>query len=408
MFVEASKRLGVEAGQTPRRFNDSTIQRISSFTIYFLPGLCALALLAGCGTTTGPRFDAHAATAAKIAALTNLATVALTNAPDSALLQLPTEHFRLGPGDSLEIQLVDETATPTTAGNRAPLTTTIVGPDGKIYFNLLPGLDVWGLTLPETKALIENELTKFVREKPQVSVTLRGVASRQVWLLGRLSKPGIYPLAAPVTLLEALAQAGGPISPPELASLGNGPMSVNFSEDLADLHRSFVIRNGQVLPVDFYRLLKLGDMTQNIYLQPDDFVYVPSAMTREVFVLGAVFQPKSVSYRREMSLVAAIAGAQGTIKDAYLSHVAIVRGSLTKPEIAVVDYKEILKGKSSDVLLEPGDIVYVPYVPYRTLERYANLILNTFVSTVAINEGARAVTRNFAPVGVSIGGGAAH
>ena len=70
--------------------------------------------------------------------------------------------------------------------------------------------------------------------------------------------------------------------------------------------------------------------------------------------------------------------------------VAIVRGSLTEPKIAVVDYKEIVKGKAPDVLLEPGDIVYVPFSPYRTLVKYADLILKTFVQTVAINEGARA------------------
>jgi len=373
--------------------------------ILFLVLVAAMVLLVGCGTTTGPRFDAAATTQARIAELTNLTAVAASAGPDAALLQVPTQYFKLGPGDSLEIQLVGESTTPIATGGRAMPAVTIVGPDGKIYFNLLPGLDVWGLTLAETKALIENELTKYVREKPQVNVTLRSVASRQVWLLGRLSKPGIYPLTTPMTLLEALTVAGGTMSPTELASLGSGPMGVNYSEDFADLQRSFVIRNGQVLPVDFYRLLKQGDMTQNIYLQPDDFVYVPSAVTREVFVLGAVFQPRSVSYRKEMSLVAAIASAQGTIKDAYLSHVAVVRGSLTKPEIAVVDYKAITHGEVPDVLLEPGDIVYVPYVPYRTLERYANLILNTFVSTVAINEGARAVTRNVVPVGVSIGGG---
>ena len=44
----------------------------------------------------------------------------------------------------------------------------------------------------------------------------------------------------------------------------------------------------------------------------------------------------------------------------------------------------------------------MPFAPYRVLERYANLILNTFVSTVAINEGANAVSRNLAPVGVSV------
>jgi len=82
-----------------------------------------------------------------------------------------------------------------------------------------------------------------------------------------------------------------------------------------------------------------------------------------------------------------------------------VRGSLAQPKIAVVDYKQIVKGQAPDVLLEPGDIVYVPFTPYRTLVRYADLILKTFVQTVAVNEGARAVSRNVGPVGVNIGVG---
>src|SRR5690242_593748 len=360
------------------------------------PVVLMLVVLTGCQTKMGPQFDAHAATAARLAGITNLTAVAVTNGEGGDLLQPPAERFKLGPGDRLEIQILGD---PTTR------TTEVVGPDGKIYFNLLPGLDVWGLTLSETKARIEQEMLKYMREPPQVSVTLRSVGSRQVWLLGRLNQPGIYPMTGPMTLLEALAMAGGPVKPAELASLATGPMGVNFSQDIADLRRSFVIRDGRMLPVDFYRLLKEGDMSQNIYLQPDDFIYLPSVVTREVYVLGAVLQPRSVACREQMSLVAAIADAQGTIKDAYLSHVAVVRGSLSHPEIAVVDYKAIVRGRSPDVLLEPGDIVYVPLTPYHTLERYANMILNTFVSTVAINEGARAVSRNVVPVGVSIGGG---
>src|SRR6267154_3167706 len=198
-------------------------------------GILALTVLAGCETATGPHFDPHAATQAQLAALTNLTTVAVTNAADAGLLQPPSQHFTLGPGDRLDIGIVGD---PTT------LTATSVGPDGKIYFNLLPGLDVWGLTIPETKALIEKELTQFTRQPPQVSVTLRGVESRRVWLLGRLNTPGIYPMTAPMTLLEALTVAGGPMSPTTLASAGNGIMGVNFSDDIADLRRSFVIRNG--------------------------------------------------------------------------------------------------------------------------------------------------------------------
>lgn len=359
-----------------------------------LTALVAIMLLAGC-KSTGPKFNAQGDSAAMLAALTNFVTVATNNTGTASLLQPSGENFTLGPGDQLEIEMIGD---PTT------LTTAIVGPDGKIYFYLLPGLDVWGLTLPETKALIEKQLAQFIRQPPQVSVTLHNVESRRVWLLGRLNSPGIYPLAAPTTLLGALAEAGGTVSPATLAVSGGGVAAPSLTEDLADLRHGFVMRDGKILPADFYRLLKQGDMSQNIYLQPDDFVYVPSATTKEIYVLGAVVQPGSVAFRERISLITAVAGGGGTIKDAYLSHVAVVRGSLAQPKIAVVDYKAVIRGQSPDVLLEPGDIVYVPFTPYRTLERYANLILNTFVSTVAINEGARAVSHNVVPVGVTIGG----
>src|SRR5688500_19855020 len=47
------------------------------------------------------------------------------------------------------------------------------------------------------------------------------------------------------------------------------------SEDLADLRRAFIVRRGKLLPVDFYKLLKEGDLYQNIYLEADDFIYMP-------------------------------------------------------------------------------------------------------------------------------------
>ena len=51
-------------------------------------------------------------------------------------------------------------------------------------------------------------------------------------------------------------------------------------------------------------------------------------------------------------------------------------------------------GKAPDVRLEPRDIVYVPLSPYRTLERYARMITDTFVRTIAANEGGHAASRN--------------
>jgi protein involved in polysaccharide export with SLBB domain len=274
----------------------------------------------------------------------------------------------------------------------------VVAPDGKLYFNLLPGIDVWGLTIAQTKATIERELAKFIRDQPQVSLVLREIASKHVWVLGHVQAPGIYPLSAPTTLLEAISLAGGTLN---LSSFRQQDVS-GITDDLADLRRSFVLRQGRMLPIDFQRLLRQGDLSQNIYLQPDDFVYLPAATAREVYVLGAVTQPRAVPYKEGMTVAAAIASAYGTITGAYLQHVAVVRGSLSHPQIAIVDYKYVIRGVASDIALEPHDIVYVPFSPYRYLTRYAQLVVDTFVSSAAINAGTRLVGQPTGVAGVFI------
>ena len=317
-------------------------------------------------------------------ATTNLVTTTLQNPLTPELLQPGTIPFTLGPGDVVDLEIV---GTPTSR------VTTRVGPDGKIYYNLLPGLDVWGLTLTQAREALEKEMGKYLTT-PKVNINLRAVGSKYVWLLGRLNRPGVYPTTGGMTLLEAIAEAGGTAHSSSEAS----------SVELADLRHSFVVRQGKFLPVDFYKLLRQGDLSQNIVLQADDFVFIRSTLDQEVYVLGSVKAPRAVQYVEDMSLVSAIAAGSGPAKyyllenndsgpltkDAYLSHVAIVRGSLAQPEVAVVDYGAIIKGRAQDVRLEPGDIIYVPNSPYMNLKRYFNIILNTFVSTVAANEGIRA------------------
>jgi polysaccharide biosynthesis/export protein len=341
-------------------------------------------LLTGCyATKTGKKFDARAPQLTNnVALLTNLARVETTNRLSPDWLQVPTNFFRLGPGDRIEIEILSDT------NSRAFAT---VAPDGRLYYSLVPGLDVWGLTLPEAGQALERELARYYTS-PQVSMQLRGVDSARVWILGRVANPGVYPMASAMTVLEAIALAGGTLT----SSLSG------TTEDLADLNHAFIVREGQRLPVNFQRLLHEGDMRQNIYLAPDDFIYFPSAAVRDIYVLGAVRSPKAVN-RQHDTLVGAIADAGGPIKNAYLSHVAIVRGTLDDPQIAVVNFNEIVVGKAPDVQLEPRDIVYVPFSPYRFLTKYLDLILTTFVRAVAINEGARAAEPSATPAGVSIG-----
>ncbi len=309
--------------------------------------------------------------------------VTVTNQLDPSLLRARPAPFTLGPGDRLEIEVLGQPDT------RA---VTFVGPDGKIYYSLLPALDVWGLTLAQARGLLETNLARYF-PAPQVELTLREVGSKYVWLMGRLTRPGIYVLPGPVSLLESLAMAGGTAR----------STSQRMSQDLADLNHSFVMRQGQFLPVNFQRLLREGDTSQNIMLQPDDFVFVPSSLAQEVYVLGAVAGPHAVPYIDQMSLVGALSAVSGPVKynfmsasaspffkDALLSQVAIVRGSLAEPKIAIVDAGAILKGAAPDVPLEAGDIVYIPNAPFRFIKNFINIILNSFVSTVAANEGIRA------------------
>jgi protein involved in polysaccharide export with SLBB domain len=303
---------------------------------------------------------------------------------DPALLQPAEMDFRLGPGDRLEIEVMGDIST------LAPVT---VGPDGKIYYYILPGLDVWGLTLPEARNLVADAMNKFVRGKPSVMLVLQSVASQQVWLMGRLGSPGVYSLARPTTLLDAVAQAGG-------LSVSN-PAGGTPSES-ADLSRTFLIRNGHLVPVDFERLLRDGDLSQNVYLRPGDFVFMPSLQSAQVHVVGAVVYPRSERMSGPLTLVQAIALAGGAEPQAYLKNVAILRGSLAHPQISVVAVDQVLHGRAPDVRLAPGDIIYVPYSPNRVLVRYVYLILDTFARTVGVNEGAYAITDRATPVSVGV------
>jgi len=352
--------------------------------IFILSGMAlALVLVSGCQApklSDAPRFNPRG-----YSTFSNSASgLEFSKRLDPALLQPDKEFFTIGPSDQLQIEILNR------AGTRADVT---VGPDGKIYFDLLPGLDVWGLTVAQTKRLLEKELEAYMAGT-QVSVTLRTVGSKHIWMLGSIAAPGTYPTTAPITLLEAMSLAGGT----------RRAASSMTTTDLADLRHAFVIRKGETLPVDFQRLLEKGDMSQNIYLKPDDFVYVPSGAQREIYLFGAVRAPRTMTLSEHPTLMAAISAAGGPLRDAYVSQVAIVRGSLTSPQMAIVDYNDIIEGKAGDILLESNDIVFVPYTPYRILTRYMESILTTFVNTVAANEGVNAFGGQRVGVAVPVGG----
>jgi len=290
---------------------------------------------------------------------------------DPSWLHPSEAAYRIGVGDWVEIEITG------VGGSRSE---TFVMPDGRVYYDLAGGIKADGLTVKELSQALEKALRRDY-SSPSVNVTLREVHSRRAWLLGRLNKPGLYPLSQPTTLLEGISQAGGLFT-----SRFSGS-----TEELADLSNSFVLRDGKVLPVDLLALIKQGDMTQNIYLEDGDYVYLPSSLSQNVHVLGAVMQPQAIGYKDKINIVAAIAYAKGPSAAANLDKVLIIRGSLSEPKVAVVDFKAILAGKATNVELRPFDIVWVPDRPFEFLERYFWVVFDAAATTIAVREGANSV-----------------
>ncbi len=341
-----------------------------------------LLLLPACASLQkGPGFDPRSQSPAAVATPQFQSTT-----PPEAIqpqwLQKPEKAYTLGPGDKIELEILGESGT---------RTETFVTPDAKIYFDLLPGIDVAGKTTQQLQAELEAGLAKYYKQ-PQVAVTLREAVSQRVWILGRLNAPGIYPIKQPMRVLDAVSQAGGLFT-----SRFSGT-----TEELADLKHSFIIRQGRTLPVDFEKLIRKGDMSQNIYLEPNDYLYLPSALTNEVYVLGAVMEPRPIGFMNEMNLMSAIGRGLGLRPDADLTQVSIIRGSLTEPKIATVNALDIMQGKATNLLLEPGDIVYVPGEGSISPAGLAREAVNTFVRLVAANEGSNAGAPGASGVGVNI------
>jgi len=230
---------------------------------------------------------------------------------DPKLLIPPAEPYILGPGDVLEIEIAEIPGT---------LSRTFVMPDGMIYYNLAGGIHAEGLTQADFAKRLTEALQRDYTN-PLVNISLVEVRSRRYWILGRVFKPGIFPLRQPTTLLEAISESGGLYTSRQSGT----------TQELADLSNSVVIRDGDILPVSFEKLIRSGDTSQNIYLHHNDLIYLPSSTSSTVLLLGAVNTPQAVGYKDSLTLVDCIAQGRGPAKDAYLDQVVIVRGTLDKP-----------------------------------------------------------------------------
>ncbi len=287
------------------------------------------------------------------------------------------DTYKLEIGDVLQISVYGEQET--------TVEKNVVAGDGNLYYLILKPIRVQGLTIRETAALLEDKL-KELYIAPRVSITPVFLAGLNWKILGRVNKPGMYPLTIPTTLRGAIAKAGGPII--ETLTYENSDERTRSSTDLS---KSFIIRDGKKLNIDFESLITNPTSKQNIYLRPNDYIYIHPLDRQEVYVLGNVRRNQALPYYKNMTLMSALAMAQGwdygNPQGANLHRVLILRGKLCDPMYMMLDVKEILNGCAKDPLLCAGDIVFVPNKPFRFVRELIRLALESYVFGYASNAG---------------------
>jgi protein involved in polysaccharide export with SLBB domain len=282
------------------------------------------------------------------------------------------QRLTLGPGDTLNLQLFNM---PDTTQTEVP-----VGPDGRISFLQARDIMAAGLTIDELRTKLDESLSKFY-QNPRTIITPAAYRSKKYVVLGAVANRGVYSFDRPLSVIEALARAGG---------VQTGVYGRDTIE-LADLGRSFLVRNGQRFPVDFERLFEQGDLAQNVPLAPDDYLYFAPASANEIYVLGQVMNPSVVAFLPRTSAMSVIAAAGGFTPQAFRSRVLVVRGSVTHPQTFVVDASDILSAKKPDFRLQARDIVYVGNSPWAKAEQVLDVAVTAFVQAFTITAVSRKI-----------------
>lgn len=153
----------------------------------------------------------------------------------------------------------------------------VIGPDGKIQYTFVGDIEAAGLTKEQLKQRLIKELERFVKV-PEVSISITAYKSKNIYVLGEVTRPGQYPMKGDsISLRDAIIAAG------------------LHTRDAA-LRRVYIIKLAEekVIPkkVDLFALLYKGRMKYNLNLAPGDIVVVPSTVPSEINrALNTLLQP---------------------------------------------------------------------------------------------------------------------
>lgn len=135
----------------------------------------------------------------------------------------------------------------------------VVRPDGKISLPLLGDIKAEGLSVKLLQEKIADSLKEYVTA-PVVTVTVIRIFSQSVSVVGQVSKPGIFTLGSPITVMELLARAGG-------LTLDAKPKKIKIirKEDGKSI----------TIPFNYNDMIGGKDLKQDVILKSGDIVIVP-------------------------------------------------------------------------------------------------------------------------------------
>lgn len=242
--------------------------------------------------------------------------------------------------------------------------------DGMVHIPDLKPVCVAGLSLQNAADKIQKAYRKEINDI-EVFVRYQDRTERKVELMGMVAIPSI-PVDGKIRLFEVL-------------SLARVPTNANF-------FKSYVVRDERLLPVDLFKLVREGDMSQNIVMRGGDKIYIADPSATNVMVLGEVARPRVVDMPNGfLTLRQAIAEAGGIPYTGDKRFIQVIRGGILHPKIYTLNWQHIIRLPNDSLLLIPGDIVYVAATPIAEWNRFVNQILPTIVGLDIILRGAKSV-----------------
>ena len=202
-------------------------------------------------TTTAPAMPAAQPAPTPAAAGTAMPAAQSTVAPAAQAPATPTasDSYVIGPSDVITVTVFKE---PNLSGS------LLVRPDGMISIPLLGDVLATGKTPLQLAEEVTAKLKKFVQD-PNVTVILSQINSKKIFFIGEIGRTGPLEMTPGMTLLEAIATAGG-------------------VSQFANVKKIYILRteNGtqQRIPVQ-YKLALKGDASLNLTLKPGDTIVVP-------------------------------------------------------------------------------------------------------------------------------------